>query len=262
MIALASLAAAALAAAPCGLPPLRDGPPPWRPGEELAWDVDVMGIVKAGTLSVSVEPPMFRGAVIPLRARLRNTSVFAKVRRVRAVAHAWVDARTLRPQRYRDDAEEDGVRRTTDVRLDAPGPKVVVTWTHGDERGAREFERKGEVLDLLSAVYYLRAAQLAPGAPICFDLVANRRYWRFEGTLAPGTERVETPAGTFEALRLDATLTRLPTAGDAQVRTRPLHLWFSDDARRLLVAGVSEVDLGPARALLARGAKPQERVER
>jgi hypothetical protein len=262
MIALASLAAAALAAAPCALPPLRDGPPAWRPGEELAWDVDVMGVVKAGTLSVSVEPAMFDGEVIPLRARLKNTSVFAKVRRVRAVAHAWVDARTLRPQRYRDDAEEDGVRRTTDVRLDAPGPRISVAWTHGDRKGAREFDRRGEVLDLLSAVYYLRAADLSPGATVCFDLVANRRYWRFEGRLAAGTERVETPAGTFEALRLDATLTRLPTPGDAQVRSRPLHLWYSDDQRRVLVAGVSEVDLGPVRALLARGAKPREQDRR
>jgi hypothetical protein len=258
MTALASLAAVALAAAPCTLPPLRDGPPPWRPGEDLAWDVDVMGVVKAGTLDISVEPAMFGGEVIPLRARAKNTSVFAKVRRVRAVAHAWVDARTLRPQRYRDDAEEDGVRRTTDVRLDGKGPKVTVAWSFGERRGSREFERRGDVLDLLSAVYYLRAADLVPARPICFDLVANRRFWRLEGTLAPGTEKVETPAGTFEALRFDATLSRLPTSDDARVRTRPLHLWFSADARRVLVAGVSEVDLGPVRALLARGAKPQD----
>jgi hypothetical protein len=257
MIAIAPLAALAVAAAPCTLPPLRPGPPPWRPGEALAWDVDVMGMVKAGALEAAVQPPMFGGAVVPIRARLRNTSVFAKVRKVRGVAHSWVDARTLRPQRYRDEVDDEGVHRTTDTRFEPPAPKVTMQWTHGDKKGAKEFERAGDVLDLVSAIYYLRAAALAPGAEICFDLVANRRYWRLQGRLAPGTERVETPAGAFEAVRIDATLTRATTPDDPDVKRRPFHLWLSADARRLPVAGVSEVDLGPVRALMSRGASPR-----
>jgi hypothetical protein len=244
------------AASPCTLPPLRPGPPPWRPGESLVYEVDVMGVVKAGTVTASVESPARRGGPIPLQARMRNTSLFAKMRRVRAIAHSWVDPRTLRPHRYRDDADEDGVRRSTEVRLDGDGA-VRLAWAHGDRKGVREFERQGEVLDLLSAVYYLRAAELAPEREICFDLVANRRYWRLRGKVAAGTERVDTPAGPFETVRLDARLTRLATPDDARVRERELHLWFSADDRRVPIAGVSEVDQGPVRALLARGAAPR-----
>jgi hypothetical protein len=189
---------------------------------------------------------------------MRNTSVFAKTRKLKAVASAFLDARTLRPQRYRDDAEEDGVRRTTEVRLDDPGPAVTIRWSIGDRKGSREFERQGDVIDLLSTIYYLRAADLSPEREICFDLVANRRYWRLRGRLAAGTERVETPAGAFDAVRIDATLSRLATPDDPRVKERPLHLWFSADARRVPVAAVSEVDQGPVRALLARGAKPAE----
>jgi hypothetical protein len=269
MIALAALLAAALSAsgaapgsgaapaagAPaCSLPPLRPGPPPWRSGEALAWDLDVMGVVKAGALDATVLAAS--DGALPIRARARNTSVFAKVRRVRGVAHAWVDAKTLRPKRYRDEADDDGVRWTTEVRLDRPGPKVAMHWSAGATKGTREFDRRGDVADLLSAIYYLRAADLAEGRPFCFDLVANRRFWRLEGAVAPGTERVETPAGAFEAFRVDLTLTRDPIPGDERVRTRPLHVWFSADARRVPVAGVSEVDLGPVRALLAGGATP------
>jgi hypothetical protein len=253
-------AALVLAASPCNLPPLRTGPPAWRPGETLVYDVDVMGVVKAGTVTASVGTPTFRGQVIPLQARMKNTSVFAKMRRVRAMAHSFLDARTLRPQLYRDDADEDGVHRTTEVRLDRPGPTVALSWRQGDRKGTREFERRGDVIDLLSAVYYLRAADLAPGRVLCFDLVANRRYWRLEGRLAAGTERVDTPAGPFEAVRLDATLTRQPTPDDPKVKSRPFHLWFSADKRRVPVAGVSEVDQGPVRALLARGASPAARA--
>jgi hypothetical protein len=67
-------------------------------------------------------------------------------------------------------------------------------------------------------------------------------------TVVPGTERVESPAGTFQTIRIDAVLTRADGTGGK----RPVHLWFSTDERRLPVAVVSEVDLGPVRAILSR----------
>jgi len=247
LTALAALAAIALAAgAPCSLPPLRAGPPPFGPGEALAYDVDILGMVKAGTATVAVEPPIMKGTLLPLRARFRNTSVFAKIRRMRGVALSWIDPATLRPQRYRDDSEEDGVRKSTDTRLDHPGP-IAMTWALGDKRGTSTMARERDVLDLLSAVYYLRGARLEPGAPVCFDLVANRRFWRFRGEVHGEPERVESAAGTFDTLRIDATASRADGSGPA----RPVHMWFSRDARKLPVAAVSEIDLGPVRVMLA-----------
>jgi hypothetical protein len=247
--ALATALATALAApGECGLPALA-ALRPFQPGEVLQFDVDVMGVVKAGTLQLSVERPILGGTQLPLRARVRNTSVFAKVRRLKAAGFSWVDATTLRPQRFRDEMEEDGLRKSTDVRLDRPGPNLAMAWTRGDQRGRTEMARgHAVVLDLISALYYLRAAELRPGAAFCFDLFGNWRLWRLTGSVASRSEVVEAPAGSFEVLRLDARLVR----ADDPSRTRPLHLWISTDARRLLVAAVSEVDLGPVRAMLAR----------
>lgn len=248
----AFLLALAVAAAPeCGLPALRGGPHPFRPGETLSFDVDVMGVVKAGTATLSVEQPILHGTLVPLRARFRNTSVFSKVRKAHGYALSWVDPSTLRPQRYRDEGEEDGVRKSTDTRLDRPGP-VVMSWSFGDRKGSASMQRERDLLDLLSAVYYLRASRLEPGARVCFDLVANRRFWRLRGEVAGKPERVESAAGAFDTLRLDATLTR----ADGSAPARPLHLWFSRDARKLPVAAVGEVDLGPVRAMLVHVAAP------
>ncbi len=252
---LALLAALSFAAPPCGLPPLRDDAPPFAAGESLTYDVDVMGVVKAGTLTLTVEPPISRGTLLPLRARVRNTSVFAKVRQVRGYALSWVDGRTLRPQRYRDEAEEDGVRKSTDTRLDLPGPLTmawVVREKKGEKRGTTAFARHAEVLDLLSMIYYLRAARLRPGGEMCFDLVANRRFWRFHGMVAPASERVDSAAGAFDSIRLDAVLTRVDGSGPK----RHIHFWFSTDQRRLPVAAVSEIDLGPVRAMLSGTSRP------
>jgi hypothetical protein len=252
---LALLAALSLAGPSCGLPPLLDEPLPFAPGESLTYDVDILRIVKAGTLSLTVEPPISRGTLLPLRARVHTTSIFAKVRRVRGYALSWVGAETLRPQRYRDEAEESGERKSTDTRLDRPGP-LTMAWSvrdkTGEKKGTTTSARQGEALDLLSMVYYLRAARLRPGEEICFDLVANRRFWRLHGTVAPDSERVESAAGAFDTTRLDAVLTRSDGGGSK----RRVRFWFSNDPRRLPVAAVSEIDLGPVRAVLSQTSEP------
>jgi len=249
---LAPLVALSLAAGPeCGLPPLRPGPPPWGPGESVAYDVDVMGVVKAGALSIDVQEPMFGGTQIPVRVRFRNTSVFAKVRKVTATGIAWVDAKTLLPERYREEADVNGVRKITDVRFPSPPAELTIEIQSGADRTSERRVPKGEALDLLAAIYYLRATALRPGQEVCFDVVANWRYWHLTGKVAAKPERVESAAGIFDTIRVDATVAR----ADAGAPARQLHLWFSTDARRLLVAAVSEVDLGPVRAMLTRSSR-------
>src|SRR2546430_9315130 len=95
------LLAAAVAA--CGLPTTRAAGAPWRPGEQIGFDIDVMGVVKAGTLSLAVGQPMFKGTEVPISARVRNTSVFAKIRKVNGLAMSWVMRSTLKPERYREE---------------------------------------------------------------------------------------------------------------------------------------------------------------
>lgn len=252
---IAPVLALAIAAGPaCGPPPLPPGERPWKTGETLTFDLDVFGVVKAGTLQLSVERPMSGGSVVPFRARARTTSSVASVKRFVGVGLSWVDAATLLPERYRDEAEEDGARKVSDTRIRPAGPDLVIEYRFGEKSGKSVYPREGDVLDTVSTIYYLRAAHLAPGDRFCFDLVGNRRFWRLEGSVAQKTERVDTPAGRFDTVRVDATARRV---GDARARPRPVHLWFGTDARRLLVAAVSEVDLGPVRAMLSsvRGAK-------
>ena len=99
------------------------------------------------------------------------------------------------------------------------------------------------MLDALSAVYYLRAARLAPGDRLCFDVIASRRFWRFEGTVAEAMEEVETPAGASRRCGW----TRSPAAPTARIG--PGRFTSGSLAtRRLLVAAVSETELGFAPA--------------
>jgi hypothetical protein len=254
VIAAALLAFAVGAAPGCGLPPLGDGARPWKPGETLSYDLDVLGMVKAGTMQLSVERPMSGGKVIPLRARARTSASVSAVKPFVGVALSWIDAETLLPERYRDEANEGGVRKLSDTKLLPPGPELVIEYRFGDRTGKTSYRRDREVLDALSTLTYLRAARLSPGDRFCFDLVANRRFWRVEGAVASKVEKVETAAGKFEAIRIDAATRRADRPEDAP---RQIHLWFGTDARRLPLAMVSEVDIGPVSATLSavRGAR-------
>ena len=246
---LAAPVAAPAGAQPCGLPPLRPGPLPWPAGEVLHYDLEVMGMVKAGVLSFEAGRPMFDGTQIPLKAKVKNTSIFAKIRRIVGTAFSWVDARTLLPERARDDVMEDGVKKTSDARLRSEPGAVTIDTDFGGQKGSTRYERKGgEVLDALSAAYYLRAADLKPGQEICFEVVGLRRFWRFKGKVAQKTERVDCPGGVFDTLRVEGTIER----ADRPEVKRPVYVWIATDPRRTLVGAVSEIDLGPASALLSR----------
>jgi uncharacterized protein DUF3108 len=240
----------------CGVPPLADGPRPWRTGETLVYDLEVLGMVKAGLLELAVERPMSGGRIVPLRARAKTISSVANVKRFAAVGLSWIDATTLLPERYRDEADEDGTRKISDAKLVPAGPEVVIEYQYGDRKGKNAYPRAtaAEVLDPLSTLAFLRAARLSPGDRICFGFVANRRFWKLEGSVAAKAEKVDTPAGKFDTLRVDASARRVDRPED---RPRPIHLWFSRDARKLPVAMVSEIDLGPVSATLSaiRGAR-------
>ncbi len=243
-----ALVALLLSAEPCGLPAVRPGPLPWKAGEVLHYDLDVMGMVKAGTMSMEAGRPMFEGTQIPYKARVKNTSVFAKIRRIVGGAFSWVDARTLLPERARDEVVEDGVKKVSDAKLRADPQAVIIETQFGDQKGSTRYAREAEVLDALSAAYFLRAADLKPGQEICFDVVGLRRYWRFRAKVAAKPERVDTAGGLFDTLRIDGTITR----ADKPDVKRPLHVWISTDPQRVLVGAVSEIDLGPVSALLSK----------
>jgi len=243
----AALLVAALSAEPCGLPPA--GSPPWTTGETASYDLDLLGLVKAGSLQLSAERPgaLSGGRVVPLRARARTEPSIAGVLRLTAVALSWVDARTLLPERYREEADENGVRKVSDTRLAPPGPTLDLAFEIDGKQSAARYPRQGTALDAVSAVYYLAAARLAPGDRMCFDLLARGRVWRVTGTVAARSDRLDTAIGKVDTLRIDAQAT---LADRPQDPPRRMHVWFTTQVPRRFLAAVGDVDLGPVKVTL------------
>lgn len=244
-----ALLALALAAEPCGLPPPLPGVVPFTTGEVATYDLDLLGLVRAGTLELTTERPsaLGGGRIVPLRARARTDASVANLLRLTAVAFSWVDVRTLLPERYREEADENGVRKVSDTRLAPPGPTIEMAFEADGKRSTARYPREGTALDAVSTVAYLAAARLAPGDRLCFDLLARGRLWRVQGAVARKVERIDTVLGKVETLRIDA---RATVADRPQEPAREMHVWYTTQPPRRFLVAVGEVDLGPVKVTL------------
>jgi hypothetical protein len=82
------------------------------PGESLEFDLDALG-AKAGTMTMRVLPP--RDGLLPVEVHAKTNTFFSKVRRVDGTATSYLLPKTLRPQRYYEDAHENEWHRISDV---------------------------------------------------------------------------------------------------------------------------------------------------
>lgn len=258
-LALAVVPAAAAPPAPVGHRPLPGAaacqklpaarqPLPWEPGERLAYDIDMVG-AQAGKLALVALPIVGKGkaAEHPLRALAASNSFFSKVRRVRGRATSYVRASDMHPRRYEEQTEEGQISKKADVvfRGAGEGRKVEIDYVRNTARRKSAERYLHEAFDPVSAVYYLRTLDLQPGMPICFDAYAIRKLWRVVGQVK-GVETVRVPAGVMQAWHLEGRAIRV----DDPTRVREVHLWISNDERRLPVAALGVIDLGPVRAQL------------
>ncbi len=211
-------------------------------GESLEYDLDAMG-AEAGKLTVKVLPQ--RNGALPIEVTAHTNTFFSKVRRVKAEAMSYLHPKTLRPQRYTEDALENEVHRTADVRFTPASKTARLDWVTNGRRGKRTLKYGSDALDPVGAIFLLRQLPLKEGMPLCFDAYALRTMWRVSGKVV-GKQKVSLKVGEFEAWHLQGEAVSL----ERPSWRREVHLWVSADERRLPLASVGILDLGAVRATL------------
>ncbi|RYZ38524.1 MAG: DUF3108 domain-containing protein [Myxococcaceae bacterium] len=225
-----------VAVKPCeqGLPVLRS-PLAFKPGELLEFDMDAMG-AKAGKLTMRVQRPA--NGSLPVLVEAQTNTLFSKVRRVRGSATSYLHPKTLRPSRYTEEAVENEQRRKVNVDFGAQDKSVKVDYQIGDRpKGHFNYAFDKDGLDVAGAIYLIRQLPLKKDLPVCFDVYGIRRMWRLTAWHLSGT-----------AVRLDR-----PS------QTRDVHVWITDDERRLPLAAVGAIDLGAVRLTLSGVTRPGEK---
>lgn len=232
-------------------------PLPFATGETLEFDIDALG-AQAGTMVARVLPPKKVGQ-LSIEVSVETNSFFSKVRRVRGTGTSTVEAKTLRPLRYLEESRENDVHRTADVTF-TPGRVARLVSTTQGRSSTSELRWGRDVADVASAIFVLRSLPFRAGQRLCLDVYAIRRMWRVWGTVLP-PEPASVPLGEYEAWHLAGEAARLD-APDALELRREVHVWVSDDTKRLPLAVLGTIDLGTVRATLKAFERPGEKSSR
>ena len=233
------------------LPPARP-PFAFKPGEVLEYELDAMGMV-AGKMTISVRP--VEGGVMPIHVEAATNTLFSKIRKVTGGATSSLNPRTLRPVRYVEDATENGLRKVSVAKFRAGDHAVDLEWTQGPRTGKAALRYVNDGLDVAGAVFLMRMLPWKQGGKVCVDIFALRRMWRLVGQVE-AREHVSLPLGEFEAWHLSGVAIRT----DDPRQRREVHLWVTDDARRLPLAAVGTIEpVGTVRATLKAVTRPGEK---
>lgn len=158
--------------------------------------------------------------------------------------------------RIRDEIETNVDRRnftTLKIRknLNERGDKKIETTTIDDgvatrkRQATRRFPVPQWVTDPISIIYHVRTLDLTPGKTYNFDLYADLKLYKVTVRVLR-REVLQTPAGTFNCVLVEPDMA---TAGGVR-REETLHIWYSDDERRLPVRVRTDVDFGSITATL------------
>jgi len=232
------LALLVAAPAPPACPPAPARAARFTPGEQLRYRLDVLG-ADVGTFEVSLDAPQpaDRGrAALVARSRAKtNAFVNTNLGRYEGFLSSLLGP-DLMPLHFHEELDEGDQHRAVEVDFPARGGKLATRSTVNGKPEPLDLSGTPVARDMLSTFFFLRALPLKAGTPVCLEIYAARKMWTMSGSVGP-KERIETPLGTFDTVRVDTVATRLD---DATVR-RSAHTWITDDDRRLPVVAVGEV---------------------
>jgi len=226
----------------------------FQAGETLDYDLDALG-AKAGRMTMKVLP--LKDGALPIEVTAETNTFFSKVRRVKGSGTSYMNPRTLRPVRYFEDATEDEVHRVADVKFHPRDKRVSLVSTIDGATNQWDMGWANEGLDVAGTIYVLRQLPFKADLKVCFDAYGIRRMWRTWGRVV-GKEHISMPVGEFDAWHIEGVAARI----DMPNARREIHVWITDDPRRLPLAALGAIDLGTIRATLTGFSRPGDKQTR
>ena len=223
---------------------------PLAVGETLEYEI-YWGMINVGRSSLRVEKAVRIGTHTALHivSEARSSSFINNFYKVEDRNEAWLDPETLHSYGYVKRLSEGKYHADEWVLFDAPARRY-----HGEKRNRKgqvsAFEGTLEypVIDVLSAIYLIRARGASPGGEIQLD-VNTKKNWRMT-VKTHKIEKAETPYGRKKCLVVE------PMVGEeglfvAKAGKRML-VWMTQDDLRLPLLLKAEIFIGSITAKLVR----------
>lgn len=234
------------AAGDADAPPLPGHSPAILPGERLTFSVG-WGPVKAGTAVMEIQGiRRFEGRLAyHVVSTAVSNAVLDRIYPVRDRIVSLMDVNDLTTLYFEKHLREGGYRSDQSVRFDHE--RGVAVYQDGGES-----ELESAAFDVLAAFYRVRTMPLEPGEEFFLDSFDNRKRYSIRVRVT-GRERVTVPAGAFDCIVVEPTL----KSGALFKHEGRLHVWITDDERRMPVLMRSRLTLGAVSAELTEYHRPE-----
>ena len=240
----------ALAAARVGPQNPPRAPLPFENGEELVYSAEFsrallrgvdVGEFRFSSVSENISRGPDQVAVVHLTGDVVSKGLFPRIAGFHFHQHIESTAdltpfTTLRTVR----SEEQGKRqRELEGVFDHVAHKAVWTERRPNQQ-TTSVDFSEPIQDVLTAIYYLRTRELAPGASFEIPLSDSGRMYHITVAVKESKE-MNTAVGHVRTIRIEPGL----FGDNAPVRTRgELSIWLTDDERRLPVRAQLKLDIG------------------
>ncbi len=199
-------------------------------GETLRYSMTILGIA-GGEMTLSARPTELAGRpAYKLEMSAVSNDFLSRFFLVRDDLVSWIDPKSLRSLRFEKHTVE--------------GKRVRDELTEFDyEAGVARLDGtpiplQDATLDSLSSVYYLRTLSLEGEKPVELQVFSGAPHaLRVE---LQARERIVTPAGTFQTIRVEPK----STGGSLIGKGKNLVLWLTDDEKRIPVQLKSKLSVG------------------
>jgi hypothetical protein len=207
----------------------------FSPGEQIDFSVEYLSI-RTAEARISVGRP--EGPVWPVICQARTDGI-AKFLDIREHLVAYWDADTHRTRGTDLSAIEVGDRHIDSARYDRETGKATVKVQRKGRTSVDTYEIPRDVHDIAGAVLWLRLQPLEESGRYEIPVFSTRRIFTLRADVV-GRERIETPAGTFETVKV-----QVQTGFEGNFSTkRDTFVWFSDDSRHIPVRMSAEFAVG------------------
>jgi len=240
-------------------------------GERLRYECRLNGVPVA-VLEVVTGASTARAGALLVEYELRPTEALGALLELELSGDSLVDAKTLLPslshERKRTASREKRITTRFDQKA---GLATVEEWRSDRPEPKTKKVPTGSGLDAASAFLYMRAAAVPQGQARSLTVLSGDKLYEVALRLR-GAERIEVPAGTFDAMLFDADVRRAAGETSAGEEAKSLHaqLWLSRQGRMPLrlearvalghvEARLLEVGSPAAAAREQRGDEPDER---
>ncbi|MEZ4464429.1 MAG: DUF3108 domain-containing protein [bacterium] len=229
------------------------GDVPFAPGERLTYSIKLFNAEAAtATLVVGKRKAYGETPALSLTALLKSTPFLTKFYAIDDQLDVQLDERTFQPLESDFHIREAGKELWYETRFYQIGLRLRSIRKRGGQKLERSFRPATRIYEPLSAIYGLRRLKLESGQEFDFYVWDGRRE-RLVTAKVGKQERVYTPVGWFEAIKVQVSTTitgGFVTQADLDRDPRLGTIWLGLDANRTPVKLVTPTKLGDAEAVL------------